>query len=296
MLSRALLRGACGLPQRRPQARPTERSCRFAGMAQIVPSGSAPGRVDRSLSARGHLGEGAKTNRHTSISLTVPHPSVYCILTSALYSSLCSHHRVHLAAGELLVDLAYLQRGDGLEQRGAVLGAGCTLCRQHQLCQLTVVLGGDVGEVRLDVDQLLELIELAVHLDGGKVAPVEHLRPVAETNARIGARETAAARRPHDGRSLVEQVRGGEARHALALHQPHLEHLAFLVVGNELRSAQSPACAPRSMPECCPGCVRARPCRAGSSTPPSPHRPGPGTPRSPPACAPARHTADAAPR
>ncbi len=68
------------------------------------------------------------------------------------------------------------------------------------------VLGAGVGEVALDVDELLQLVELAVHLQNGDVLAVERVRPVEELDAWEGARELPAAGNPRHRAALIKQV------------------------------------------------------------------------------------------
>ena len=63
------------------------------------------------------------------------------------------------------VDLAELERREGLEEARAVVGAGGVGELEHLLGELAVELGARVREVRLDVDELLQVVELAVHLE-----------------------------------------------------------------------------------------------------------------------------------
>merc|ERR1711924_302172 len=89
--------------------------------------------------------------------------------------------------------------------------------------------------MRLDVNELLEVVELAVHLEDRDVVAEELVRAVRELDARVRARELLAAGGPLDGRALVKQVRGVEVVLAVALDELDLEDLALLLVGDEVR-------------------------------------------------------------
>lgn len=78
-----------------------------------------------------------------------------------------SRHSGDLLLGQLLVHLTDLHASDGLEEAGTVRGARERLVLEHLLCDLTVELGARVSEVRLHVDELLQLVELAVHFHHG---------------------------------------------------------------------------------------------------------------------------------
>ena len=76
---------------------------------------------------------------------------------------------------------------------------------------------------------------LAVHLDDRDVVAEERVRAVRELDARVRARELLAAGRPLDRGALVEEVAGVEVGLALFLDHLDLEHLALLLVGDEVR-------------------------------------------------------------
>mmetsp|Transcript_5430 Transcript_5430/g.18886 ORF Transcript_5430/g.18886 Transcript_5430/m.18886 type:complete len:398 (-) Transcript_5430:65-1258(-) len=136
---------------------------------------------------------------------------------------------------ELLREVAHLEAHDGLEEPGAVVGPRRVRVLEHLLRDLAVELGARVAEVRLHVDELLELVELAVHLHDGHLLAVPRVRAVEELDARVRARELAAARDPADGRALVVQVHGVKELDALLLDHAHAQDLALVVVRDELR-------------------------------------------------------------
>lgn len=53
----------------------------------------------------------------------------------------------------------------------------------HLLRDLAIELGGGVGEVRLDVDQLLQLLKLPVHLQDRDILAVVGVWPIEELDA-----------------------------------------------------------------------------------------------------------------
>lgn len=57
---------------------------------------------------------------------------------------------------------------------------------------------------------------------------------VEELDAGEGAGELAAAGDPGNGGALVKKEAGVEELHALLLDQPHPQHLALLLIGNQL--------------------------------------------------------------
>ena len=84
-------------------------------------------------------------------------------------------------------------------------------------------------------NKLLEVVELAVHLEDRHVVAQELVGAVGELDARVGARQLLAARRPLDRAALVEEVGGVEVRLALLLDELDLEDLALLLVRNQIR-------------------------------------------------------------
>ena len=80
--------------------------------------------------------------------------------------------------------------------------------------------------------ELLEVVELAVHLQDSHVVAEELVGAVGELDARVGAGQLLAARRPLDRRALVEEVGRVEVRLALLLDELHLEDFALLLVRN----------------------------------------------------------------
>mmetsp|Transcript_4334 Transcript_4334/g.9805 ORF Transcript_4334/g.9805 Transcript_4334/m.9805 type:complete len:407 (+) Transcript_4334:94-1314(+) len=142
---------------------------------------------------------------------------------------------LHLLAHLELVELADLQAHERLEQSRSVVASGEVAVLQHLLRQLAVELARRVAEVRLEVDELLELVELSVELEHAHVLAVPRVRSVEHFEARVRARELASARDPRDGGALVEQVRGVEHLLALLLDHAHAQNLAVGISGDELR-------------------------------------------------------------
>eukprot|EP00968_Pinguiococcus_pyrenoidosus_P021712 scaffold2893_cov254-Pinguiococcus_pyrenoidosus.AAC.22 len=125
---------------------------------------------------------------------------------------------------------ADLEGGQGLEEARAVERSRGVGVLEHLLGELAEELGAHVAEVRLDVDELLEVVELAVHLEDADLLVEPGVRSVGHLDARVGARELAAARHPGDGGALVEEVGRLEGVLALGLDEAHLEDLALVVV------------------------------------------------------------------
>ncbi len=67
---------------------------------------------------------------------------------------------------------------------------------------------------------------------------------VLELDARERAGELAATGDPGDGAALVEEVGGVVQLHALLLDHAHPQHLALLLIGNELGWQHLHACPP----------------------------------------------------
>ena len=80
--------------------------------------------------------------------------------------------------------------------------------------------------------ELLQIVELAVHLEHRHVVAQELVGAVGELDARVGAGQLLAARRPFNGRTFIKQVGGVEVRLALLLDELDLEDLALLLVRN----------------------------------------------------------------
>lgn len=105
---------------------------------------------------------------------------------------------------------------------------------QHLLRDLSVELGGDVAQVGLYVDELVELVELAVHLEHRHLVAIVGVWPVEELDAGVRACELASAGNPGDRGALVEEVDGLEEWHTLLHHHAYPQDLPFVVVGDEL--------------------------------------------------------------
>lgn len=69
----------------------------------------------------------------------------------------------YLLVGDPLVHLPKLERHEGLQEPSPVVGAGGVSLLEDVLGQLAVELGADVGQVRLDVDELLSNIGCGRH-------------------------------------------------------------------------------------------------------------------------------------
>uniref|UniRef100_A0A1J3DGT8 Uncharacterized protein n=2 Tax=Noccaea caerulescens TaxID=107243 RepID=A0A1J3DGT8_NOCCA len=145
-----------------------------------------------------------------------------------------SLHRHHLLLGDALVHLAHLQAHNGLEQAGAVVGAGEGGVLEHLLRDLAVELGRGVGQVALHVDELLQLVELAVHLQHRHLLAVVSVGAVEHLDAGEGAGQLAAAGDPGHGGALVKQVDRVEQLLAVLHDQAHAQDLALLLVGHQL--------------------------------------------------------------
>ncbi len=71
-----------------------------------------------------------------------------------------------------------LETDDGLEEASSVVGPGERRVPEHLLSDLAVELGGGVGHMALNVDEVLHLVKLAVHLDDRDLLTVEGIRSV----------------------------------------------------------------------------------------------------------------------
>ena len=85
---------------------------------------------------------------------------------------------------------------------------------------------------RRKTHELLQIVELAVHLEHGHVVAQELVGAVGELDARVGAGQLLAARRPLDRGALVEQISGVEVIFTFLLDELDLEDLALLLVRN----------------------------------------------------------------
>ena len=140
----------------------------------------------------------------------------------------------NLLLGDALVDLTHLESNKGLEETGTVVGSRERAVLEHLLCDLTVELGRGVAEVALQVDELLHLVELTVHLEDGDLLTVVVVGAVVNLHAGVAAGELAAAGDPRDGGTLIEEESGVEQLLALLLDETHAQDLALLLVGDEL--------------------------------------------------------------
>ena len=86
----------------------------------------------------------------------------------------------------------------------------------------------------LQVDELLDLVELSVHLQDGDVLSVVGIRSVEHLDAREATSQLASTRHPRNRASLVEEVGRVEQFLALLLDQAHTEDLTLLLVRDEL--------------------------------------------------------------
>ena len=68
------------------------------------------------------------------------------------------------------------------------------------------------------------------------------VRAIEELDAREGAGELAAAGDPGDGGALVKEEAGVEELDALLLDEAHTQHLALLLIGNQLCGQHLQAC------------------------------------------------------
>lgn len=69
-----------------------------------------------------------------------------------------------LLGDNLLVEVSDLQPDYGLEEAGSVVAAREIGVLQHLLGDLPVELCGEVAQVALDVDELVQSVELPIHL------------------------------------------------------------------------------------------------------------------------------------
>lgn len=146
------------------------------------------------------------------------------------------HRRgILLLRQDALVHTPDLEPADGLEQARAVVASGEVGVLQHLLGDLSVELGGDVAQVGFDVDELVQLVELAVHLQHRHFVAVVRVWAIEELNSWVRASELAAARNPRDRGTLVEEVHGLEEGYAFLHHHAHAQYLAFVVIGDQLR-------------------------------------------------------------
>lgn len=79
-----------------------------------------------------------------------------------MLQALCS--RLQGITSALISHLSDLQTDNGLKQACAVSGAWELGVLQHLLSDLSIELGAGVAEVALHIDELLNLVKLAVHL------------------------------------------------------------------------------------------------------------------------------------
>mmetsp|Transcript_6980 Transcript_6980/g.42763 ORF Transcript_6980/g.42763 Transcript_6980/m.42763 type:complete len:249 (-) Transcript_6980:434-1180(-) len=105
---------------------------------------------------------------------------------------------------------------------------------QHLLRDFPIVLSRGVAQMRLHINELIELVKLAIHLQNRYFLTIVSVWAVEELDTRVTACQLAAARNPADGGTLVVEVHRGEVFHALLLDHPHAQHLALIVIRNQL--------------------------------------------------------------
>lgn len=135
---------------------------------------------------------------------------------------------------DLLVQLSQLEGNESLQEAGSVVGSRGVAELQDVLSQLSVELGSDVAQVALHVDELLEVVELAIHLEDGHLIVEIRVGAVGELDARVRAGQLATAGHPRDGAALIKEVAGVEVLHSLLLHETSAEDLSLLIIGDEL--------------------------------------------------------------
>jgi hypothetical protein len=117
---------------------------------------------------RGEEEEKKKKKRHEKNNAA----SLSTLPQTPITVSSLGRHRRDLLLDDLLVHLADLESADGLEQARAVGGPGERRVLEHLLRDLAIELGRRLRQVRLDVDELLEFVEGAVHLEDGDLLAV----------------------------------------------------------------------------------------------------------------------------
>jgi len=137
---------------------------------------------------------------------------------------------VLLRGGLLLVKLTDSEGGKGLHEAGSVVGSGGISKGKHGLGELAVELGGGVGELGLDVDKLLDVVEGSVHLEHLAGGSLVLLGVIRKLHARLGAGKLGFGGGPLNGGSLVKEVGGIEVGDSLLLDLTNTEGLLVLLV------------------------------------------------------------------
>mmetsp|Transcript_28935 Transcript_28935/g.54376 ORF Transcript_28935/g.54376 Transcript_28935/m.54376 type:complete len:215 (-) Transcript_28935:62-706(-) len=125
----------------------------------------------------------------------------------------------------LLVQVPDSEGSKSLHKTSSVVTSRGVGKSEHSLCQFTVELGLRVAEGGFDVDELLEVVEVSVHLDNLAFLSEVVFRSRLELHSRSRGGKLFRRRSPFDGRSRVEQVGSGEVRNTFLLDASHTKSL-----------------------------------------------------------------------
>ena len=136
--------------------------------------------------------------------------------------------------------LLLVKRTDGegsksLHKASSVVGARSLSKGKHGLCELSVVLGVGVAQGRLNVNKLLDVVKVSVHLNNLAVRAEVVIRVGSKLDSRGRGGKLSGGRGPLDLGALVEEVGGDEVLDTLLLDASDTKSLlVFLVkVGGE---------------------------------------------------------------
>merc|ERR1719313_2481263 len=138
----------------------------------------------------------------------------------------------HLLLRKVLVHLADLQPTDGLEETRTVHAAGEAGVVEHLLGQLTIRLRARVTDLALAVADVVELGQVADHLQDNDVLVEVLLAGGGELEARRSSLELAAVRNPVHLRALVEDVSGVKELVIRLLDEAHPQRLIAVIQTN----------------------------------------------------------------
>jgi hypothetical protein len=136
------------------------------------------------------------------------------------------------SSGLLVEKLTNSKGSQSLHQTSTVVGSGRIGKTEHSLCNLSIELRVAVSNVRFNVNKLLNVVKVSIHLENGNVSSKVLLLSVGQLDSGGGGRKLFGRGSPFDFRSLVKEVGGGEVRNSLLLDGTDLKGL--LVLGVEV--------------------------------------------------------------
>lgn len=134
------------------------------------------------------------------------------------------------SSGLLLVDVTNSEGSKGLHETSSVIASwGISKCK-HGLGEFSVELGLGVAQGRLNIDKLLEVVEVSVHLNNLAVSSEVLFTSVGHLESRSRGRKLGWSWGPVDGGSLVEEVAWVEVSNTILLDASDTKSLLVFLV------------------------------------------------------------------